>query len=67
MKAIYIKDHGNLDVLQYAEIDDPILMDGQVLVKIKAAGINHLDIWVRKGLPNTRLPLPLVLGLRWLR
>ena len=62
MKAIYIKDHGNLDVLQYAKIDDPILMDGQVLVKIKAAGINHLDIWVRKGLPNTKLPLPLILG-----
>ena len=62
MKAIYIKEHGTSDVLQYAEIDDPILMDGQVLVKIKAAGINHLDIWVRKGLPNTKLPLPLILG-----
>ena len=62
MKAVHIKEHGDLNVLQYDNVDDPILKDKQALIQVKAAGINHLDIWVRKGLPNIKISLPLILG-----
>ena len=62
MKAIYIENHGSIENLKYSNIKDPVLKKEQVLVEVKAASINHLDIWVRKGLPNMKVPLPLILG-----
>ena len=62
MKAIYIENHGSLDVLKYGNVKDPEPTKNQVVVKIKAASINHLDIWVRQGLPRLKVPLPLILG-----
>ena len=58
----YIENHGNLDVLKYGTVEDPQANKNQVVVKIKAASINHLDIWVRHGLPRLKVPLPLILG-----
>ena len=60
MKAIRIHKHGGIDVLKYDEIPIPIINDNQCLVKIKAAALNHLDIWVRKGIPG--VPLPMIMG-----
>ncbi len=41
---------------------EPKIFSSEVLVKVKACGINHLDIWVRDGLPGVTLPLPHILG-----
>ncbi len=60
MKAVRIHQHGSIDVLKYEDIPIPDIKQNQCLVKIKAAALNHLDIWVRKGIPG--VPLPMILG-----
>lgn len=62
MKAVRIHEHGGPEVLFYEEIPDPEFSRNQVLVRIKAAALNHLDIWIRNGLPGLNLPLPLIPG-----
>ncbi len=52
MKAIFYDEHGSTDVLQYDEFDDPEIGPEDVLVEIKAGGLNHLDVWTRKGMPS---------------
>lgn len=61
MKAIRIHKHGAADVLQIDEIHKPKPKKGEVLVRIKAASLNHMDLWVRKGIPGIG-ELPLILG-----
>jgi len=60
MKAIRIHEDGGPEVLRYEDVDDPEPGDGQVLVELRAASMNHLDIWIRKGLPS--VPKPRILG-----
>jgi NADPH:quinone reductase-like Zn-dependent oxidoreductase len=60
MKAVRIHQHGNIDVLKYEDIPIPNIKPNQCLVKIKAAALNHLDIWIRKGIPG--VPLPMIMG-----
>jgi len=60
MNAVRIHEHGGTDVLVWEEITDPAIKPDQVLVQIKAAAINHLDIWVRRGIPG--ISLPMILG-----
>jgi NADPH:quinone reductase-like Zn-dependent oxidoreductase len=52
MKAIFYDEHGSTDVLQYGEFDDPEIGPEEVLVDIKAGGLNHLDVWTRRGMPS---------------
>ena len=47
-------------MLRYEEVPDPVPADGEVLVELRAASLNHLDIWIRKGLPS--VPKPRILG-----
>jgi len=56
MKAIRIHEFGGAEVLRYEDVPDPQLRKDQVLVRVKACAMNHLDLWVRKGLPGVRLP-----------
>ena len=56
MKAVRIHQFGGPEVLAYEDIPDPQLRKDQVLVKVKACSLNHLDLWVRKGLPGVKLP-----------
>lgn len=56
MKAVRIHQFGGPEVLQYEHIPDPQLRKDQVLVRVKACALNHLDLWVRKGLPGVNLP-----------
>jgi len=56
MKAVRIHKFGGPEVLTYEDIADPQLRKDQVLVRVKACALNHLDIWVRKGLPGVKLP-----------
>jgi NADPH:quinone reductase-like Zn-dependent oxidoreductase len=60
MKAVRIHEFGSEDVLRYEDVPDPALRKDQVLVRIRACALNHLDLWVRKGLPG--VPLPHILG-----
>ena len=56
MKAVRIHEFGGPEVLRYEEVPDPKPRKDQVLVRIKAVALNHLDLWVRKGLPGVKLP-----------
>tara|TARA_A100001011_G_scaffold390305_1_gene473492 strand:- start:457 stop:1482 length:1026 start_codon:yes stop_codon:yes gene_type:complete len=62
LKAIQIKSHGSFDKLNVVNIDDPTCFSNQVKVKIKYSSINHLDIWIRKGVPGLDINLPRTLG-----
>ena len=56
MKAVRIHEFGGPDVLRYEDVPDPQPRKDQVLIRVKACAMNHLDIWVRKGLPGVNLP-----------
>ncbi|HYV86568.1 MAG TPA: zinc-binding dehydrogenase [Patescibacteria group bacterium] len=62
MKAIRVPRHGGPEVLEIADLPDPQPGPGEVLVAIRAAGVNHLDTWVRRGMPGIKLPLPMIPG-----
>lgn len=56
MKAVRIHQFGGPEVLQYEDVPDPLPRKDQVLVRVRACAMNHLDLWVRKGLPGVTLP-----------
>src|SRR5919108_2488605 len=60
MKAIRIHEDGGPEVLRYEDAPDPEPGPGDVLVELKAASLNHLDLWVRSGRPS--VPKPRILG-----
>jgi NADPH:quinone reductase-like Zn-dependent oxidoreductase len=60
MKAIRIHEDGGPEVLRYEDAPDPEPAPGEVLVRLRAASLNHLDLWIRKGLPS--VPKPRILG-----
>jgi NADPH:quinone reductase-like Zn-dependent oxidoreductase len=60
VRATRIHEDGGPEVLRYEEAPDPAAGPGEVLVRLRAASLNHLDIWVRKGLPS--VPKPRILG-----
>lgn len=60
--AIVLDKHGAIDVLESREIDVPPPGPGQVRVRVRAVALNHLDLWVRRGLPNLKLEYPHRLG-----
>jgi NADPH:quinone reductase-like Zn-dependent oxidoreductase len=60
VKAVRIHEDGGPDVLRYEDAPDPVPGTGQVLVELRAASLNHLDLWIRKGLPS--VPKPRILG-----
>jgi zinc-binding alcohol dehydrogenase/oxidoreductase len=60
VKAIRIHEDGGPEVLRYEDVPDPVAAVGEVLIRLRAASLNHLDLWVRKGLPS--VPKPRILG-----
>jgi zinc-binding alcohol dehydrogenase/oxidoreductase len=60
VKAVRIHEDGGPEVLRYEDVPDPVAGPGEVLVQLRAASLNHLDLWVRKGLPS--VPKPRILG-----
>jgi NADPH:quinone reductase-like Zn-dependent oxidoreductase len=56
MKAVRIHEFGGSEVLRYEDVPDAKPRKDQVLVRVKACAMNHLDLWVRKGLPGVNLP-----------
>ena len=62
MKAILFDKHGGPEVLQYGDFPTPAPGPGQVLVKLHAAALNRLDLWVREGWPGIKLDYPHIPG-----
>ena len=62
MKAAVIHEYGDLDVVRVEEIEEPRPGPGEVVLKVLCAGLNHLDVWVRKGRPGAKLQASHVLG-----
>jgi NADPH:quinone reductase-like Zn-dependent oxidoreductase len=60
MKAIRIHAHGGPERLRIDDLEPPKIGPRQVLVKVRAAALNQLDLWVRKGIPG--VPLPVIMG-----
>ncbi|HLE61996.1 MAG TPA: zinc-binding dehydrogenase [Pyrinomonadaceae bacterium] len=62
MKAVVFDHHGGPEVLQYTDVPKPEIKANEVLIEVRACALNHLDIWVRGGLPGITIPLPHTLG-----
>ncbi|MCX6133724.1 MAG: zinc-binding dehydrogenase [Ignavibacteriales bacterium] len=62
MKCVRIHEHGGVEKLVFEEVPRPAIGPNDVLVQVKATSVNHLDIWVRQGLPGVRFPLPIIPG-----
>jgi len=62
MKAIFFEQHGGIEVLKYADLEEPQAKIGEALIKVRAVALNHLDIWVRRGWYGLRLDFPHIGG-----
>ena len=62
MKAVVIKAHGGPEQLEYRDWPDPEPRPGDVIVRVKATGLNYLDIFARRGMPGVKIPLPFISG-----
>src|SRR5260370_38078522 len=58
MRAIVFQQPGGPEVLKYTDAPEPTIRSNEVLVRVKACALNHLDIWVRRGIPGVPIPLP---------
>lgn len=62
MKAIFFEQHGEIDVLKFADLPDPDPRHGEALIRVKAVALNHLDIWVRRGWKGLNPEMPHITG-----
>lgn len=62
MRAAIYYEHGGRDVIRIEEIPIPQIQEDEVLVEVKACGLNHLDVFCRKGMPDLPIPLPHISG-----
>ena len=62
MKAIVYSEHGGPEVLRYTEAPEPEIDAYEVLVRVRACALNHLDLFLRRGLPGIEIPLPHIPG-----
>ncbi|MFY9553283.1 MAG: zinc-binding dehydrogenase [Blastocatellia bacterium] len=62
MKAVVINRHGGPEVLEFTELPEPEIDENEVLIRVKACALNHLDVWIRRGLPGVELRMPHILG-----
>ncbi len=62
MQALRIHEHGGPEVLRLETVPDPEPAAGEVLVSMLGVSLNHLDLWVRQGMPGVTIPFPRILG-----
>ncbi len=62
MRAVVFRTHGGPEVLEYTQVADPKPLPGEIRVRVRACALNHLDIWVRQGVPAYSIALPHISG-----
>jgi NADPH:quinone reductase-like Zn-dependent oxidoreductase len=62
MKAAIFREHGGIDKLEIADLPKPQVGPGEALIRVRAAAMNHLDLWARRGMPGIEIPLPHIGG-----
>ncbi len=62
MRAVRFHTFGGLGVLSYEDTPEPVFGDEDILVKVKACALNHLDIWARQGIRGERIGMPHISG-----
>ncbi len=62
MRAVVFNNHGDLNELRYTYTETPPLGPQDVLIKVRACALNHLDLWILKGMPARKINLPHILG-----
>lgn len=62
MKAVLMRKHGGPEVLRVEELPEPAIQANEVLIRVRTCALNHLDLWVRKGIPGAQFAMPHVLG-----
>lgn len=62
MKAVVFREHGGPEKLSYEEMPEPQIGPDDVLIRVRACALNHLDIWIRQGSPAYPMPLPHISG-----
>jgi len=64
MKAVVLQQHGGLDQLKYVtNFPDPVVTDGHVVIRVKAASLNYHDVMTVRGMPGIKVPLPIIIAL----
>lgn len=62
MKAVFFRRHGAANVLQYGDLPVPKIQPTEALIQVEACALNHLDLWIRQGLPGVKVPMPHIAG-----
>ena len=62
MKVARIHAHGGPEVLAYEDVPEPAIQPDQILLRVEASALNHLDLFVRQGIPGAKIPMPHILG-----
>ncbi len=62
MKAAYIEEHGGPEVLKVGDLKEPETKKGYIKIRVKACALNHLDLWVRRGIQSLKIEYPHILG-----
>jgi hypothetical protein len=62
MKVARIHAHGGPEALVYEDAPDPVIQPDQILLRVRASALNHLDLFVRAGIPGQKIPMPHILG-----
>lgn len=62
MKAVVLKAFGGVENLELQTLPDPVPGAGEVVLRVRACALNHLDLWIREGLPGSKVKTPHILG-----
>jgi len=64
MKAVVLNQHGGLENLKYVtDFPDPRVIEGHVVIRVKATSFNYHDVFTVRGMPGIKVPLPMIIGL----